>query len=50
MKNLYLLLALLSLHSLTYSQMRMAIIGGPNSSNVKETNSLTGWETSVKPN
>jgi outer membrane protein OmpA-like peptidoglycan-associated protein len=50
MKKLYLSLVFVCLYALSYSQMRMAIIGGPHSASVKETNSLPDWETTIKPN
>ena len=49
MKKLYLILALVSLSTLSYSQLRMAILGGPHAASVKETNSIPSWETDIKP-
>lgn len=49
MKKLYLFLALICLANLTYSQLRMAILGGPHSASVKEQNSIPSWETDIKP-
>ncbi|HSB92106.1 MAG TPA: OmpA family protein [Flavitalea sp.] len=31
------------------AQLRMAILGGPQTATVDETNSIPGWETSIKP-
>lgn len=31
------------------AQLRLAIVAGPHSASVKETNSLPGWESAVKP-
>lgn len=50
MKQLYLLTTALLLSTLSFSQMRVSLIGGPHWASVKETNSLPGWETSTKPN
>lgn len=50
MKKLCLFLGFVCISAFSYSQMRMAIIGGPHSASVKETNSLPGWETTIKPN
>jgi OmpA-OmpF porin, OOP family len=49
MKKLYILLAFICLANLSYSQLRMAILGGPHSASVKEKNSLPSWETDIKP-
>ncbi|HUQ65712.1 MAG TPA: OmpA family protein [Flavitalea sp.] len=49
MKKLYLFLAFLCLASLSFSQLRMAIVGGPHSASVKEHNSIPSWETTIKP-
>lgn len=49
MKKLYFLVAFVCLASLSYSQLRMAILGGPHSASVKEQNSLPSWESQVKP-
>lgn len=49
MKKLYLILAFVCLASLSYSQMRLAIQGGPHSASVKETNSIPGWASDIKP-
>jgi len=49
MKKLFISFTLLCVTTISYSQMRMAVMGGPLSASVKETNSLPGWETSVKP-
>ena len=49
MKKVYLFLALVCLTTLSYSQLRMAIVGGPHSASVKEQNSIPSWETDIKP-
>lgn len=49
MKKLYLFLAFVCMAQLSFSQLRMAILGGPHSSTVKETNSLPSWESDIKP-
>src|SRR5687767_2311277 len=49
MKKLYLFLVLICLTTLSYSQLRMAILGGPHSASVKEQNSIPSWETDIKP-
>lgn len=49
MKKLYILLAFISFTQLSYSQLRMAVVGGPHSSSVKEKNSIPSWETDTKP-
>ncbi len=49
MKKLYLFLALVCLSTLSYSQLRMAMLGGAHSSSVKEQNSIPSWETQIKP-
>ena len=49
MKKLYLILALVSLSTISYSQLRMAILGGPHAASIKEKNSIPSWETDIKP-
>lgn len=49
MKKLYILLAFICLANISYSQLRMAILGGPHSASVKEQNSIPSWETDIKP-
>ena len=49
MKKIYIFLALICLAHLSYSQLRMAILGGPHSASVKEQNSIPSWETTIKP-
>jgi OmpA-OmpF porin, OOP family len=49
MKKIYIFLALICLAHLSYSQLRMAILGGPHSASVKEQNSIPSWETAIKP-
>lgn len=49
MKNLCLFIILLFLGNLGQAQLRMAVMGGPHSASVMETNNLTGWEMNVKP-
>lgn len=43
MKQLYFLLALTCLGPLSYSQLRIGILGGPHSASVKEENSIPGY-------
>jgi len=49
MKKLYTLLFLICIMSAARSQMRLGIMGGPQSSSVIEKNFIPGWETTVKP-
>lgn len=49
MKKFYLFLALVCLANLSYSQLRMAILGGAHSASVKEENSIPSWQTQIKP-
>ncbi len=49
MKQFCCLLLLLGTAALGHAQLRMAVMGGPHSASVKETNSLPSWETTVKP-
>jgi OOP family OmpA-OmpF porin len=49
MKKLYLILAFLCLANLSFSQLRLAILGGPHTASVKEQNSIPSWETQIKP-
>lgn len=49
MKKLITLLCLLVVAGTGFAQLRVAILGGPHSSSVKETNSLPGWTTDVEP-
>ncbi|MBA4167559.1 MAG: PorT family protein, partial [Chitinophagaceae bacterium] len=49
MKKLLTALTLLCIATLSQAQMRMAILGGPLSASVKETNSLPDWQTNIKP-
>ncbi len=49
MKKVFISVLLLTVALFSYSQMRMAIMGGGHSASVKETNSLPAWETSIKP-
>lgn len=49
MKKLYFLLAFACLGHLSYSQLRVGILGGPHSASVKEDNSIPSWETDIKP-
>lgn len=49
MQKLYTLLAGMLLFSATaFSQMHVALVGGPHWASVNETNSLSGWDT-IKP-
>lgn len=49
MKKIYLILALVFLANLSYSQLRMAILGGAHSASVNEQNSIPSWQTQIKP-
>ncbi len=49
MRKPFITIALLFTFFLSYSQMRVAILGGPVSASVKEKNSLPGWDTDIKP-
>ncbi len=49
MKKLYILCFLLGTGLFTVAQIRVALVGGPQWSSVKETNSIPGWDTSTKP-
>ena len=49
MKKLYILLAFICLANLSFSQLRMAIMGGPHAASIKEQNSIPSWETDIKP-
>ena len=49
MKKIYIFLALICLVHLSYSQLRMAVLGGPHSASIKEQNSIPSWETAIKP-
>ena len=42
-------LAMLLFPAISDAQLRMAILGGPQKASVDETNSLPGWETTIKP-
>ncbi|HET9058097.1 MAG TPA: OmpA family protein [Chitinophagaceae bacterium] len=46
-KSLLFLLTLWSIHFSSYSQVRVRLIGGPQQSIIKETNSVPGWDTTV---
>lgn len=49
MKKLLTLLPLLVIIVAGQAQLRVAVLGGPHSASVKETNNLPGWDTKVKP-
>ncbi|MEP7259349.1 MAG: porin family protein, partial [Flavitalea sp.] len=50
MKNIYVaVIIFLGLAQVSYSQLRVAALGGIQSSSVTEKNSLAGWETNIKP-
>src|SRR6478672_4479540 len=42
-------LAMFLFPAISYAQLRLAILGGPQKATVDETNSLPGWETTIKP-
>jgi OOP family OmpA-OmpF porin len=44
-----LLLLILALTNNTWSQVRVSLLGGPQSSSVNETNTIPGWEKDTKP-
>jgi OOP family OmpA-OmpF porin len=44
-----LLLLILAFTNNTWSQVRVSLIGGPQSSSIKETNEIEGWEKDTKP-
>ena len=49
-KHLPLVVAvLLSLPLTVSAQLRLSILGGPHSANVVETNSIPGWDSTIKP-
>ncbi|HLA52442.1 MAG TPA: OmpA family protein [Flavitalea sp.] len=49
MNKLFFILVFLSLiSSLSYGQIRIGLIGGPHSANVKETNDISFWETEIE--
>lgn len=50
MKKLYILCIALLLNVLCFSQLKVSLVGGPHWASVIETNSLPGWETTIKPN
>ncbi len=50
MNKLFFNLVFLSLiSSVSYGQIRIGLIGGPHSANVKETNDIAFWETEIEP-
>lgn len=49
MKKLFTLLCFMVVSGAGFAQLRVAILGGPHSSSIKEENSLPDWETKVKP-
>jgi OmpA-OmpF porin, OOP family len=44
-----LLLFVLAINVTTQAQVRVALYGGPQSSSIKETNEIVGWEKNTKP-
>src|SRR6478735_7398837 len=44
-----LLLLILALTNNSWSQVRVSLLGGPQSSSIKETNEIPGWENDTKP-
>jgi len=44
-----LLLVILAFTNASWSQVRVSLLGGPQSSSIKETNNLSGWEKDSKP-
>ena len=49
MKKLFTLLCFMVVSCAGFAQLRVAVLGGPHSSSIKEENSVPGWETEVKP-
>ncbi|WEK34704.1 MAG: OmpA family protein [Candidatus Pseudobacter hemicellulosilyticus] len=49
MKKFFTLLICCSVASVSFSQMRLALTGGPHYSSVLEKNSLPNWEATTKP-
>ena len=49
MKKLFTLLCFVVCSCSCFAQLRLGILAGPHSASIKETNSLPGWETGVKP-
>jgi OmpA-OmpF porin, OOP family len=49
MKKVYMFLFLIGVAPLSYSQLSVAILGGPHSASIKERNSIPFWETQIKP-
>lgn len=49
MKKIYILCLLLGTGLFTVAQIRVALVGGPQWSDIKETNNLPDWEKKIKP-
>ena len=49
MRKIYLILALVCMAHVSFSQLRMAILGGGHSASINEQNSIPSWETTIKP-
>jgi outer membrane protein OmpA-like peptidoglycan-associated protein len=50
MKKLYICCIALLLSSLSFSQLRLSVLGGPQWASVNESNSIPGWDSTTKPN
>jgi OmpA-OmpF porin, OOP family len=48
-KTCTLLLFILVITNSSWSQIRVALLGGPQSSSIKETNNISGWEKDTEP-
>lgn len=49
MKKLFTLFSFIVVLSPGFAQLRLAVLAGPHSASIDETNSLPGWNTEVKP-
>ena len=49
MKKLFTFFLFLFIASVSFSQLRVALIGGPQSTNIIEKNSIPGWNKDISP-
>jgi OOP family OmpA-OmpF porin len=49
MQKLLIVVVLLCVHQMSFSQLHLGIWGGPQVTSVKETNQIPGWESDIKP-
>lgn len=49
MKSLFTFFLFLAITTVSYSQLRVALIGGPQSTSITEENSIAGWTTDISP-